>query len=124
MIKTLIISATLLVSSWATLADSAEQKSFRPPYTVEIYTALFCGFCEQVKERLEGLDIDYIEYGTVFSTSNHKEMLKRTYGEDGVPRIFLNNQYIGGFRQFQAISQHQLDLLAAGQPIQVMIREP
>lgn len=103
-------------------ADNYIKVELTPPYKVEIYSAIFCGYCEKVKSRLEQSGIVYTEHGTIFSSGNRNQMLERTNGEDGVPRIFINDHYIGGYREFNSISQDRLDLLASEQPVYVRVK--
>lgn len=83
-----------------------------PPYKVEIYTAIFCGHCKAAKNILKTHNIAYEEEGIIFNGKNHKEMLIRTFGEDGAPRIFINNWYIGTRRDLDEFTSETLSAIA------------
>ena len=83
-----------------------------PPYQVEIYTAIFCGHCKAAKKLLNTHNISYQEEGIIFNGKNHTEMLRRTFGEDGAPRIFINDLYIGTRRDLDEFPAETLSAIA------------
>ena len=98
------------------------QIEVNPPYKVEIYTAIFCGHCKAAKQLLDDAGIPYTEEGIIFNGKNHREMLSRTIGEDGAPRIFINNHYIGTRRDLDEFKAETLSAISSETPTRIRIK--
>jgi len=70
---------------------------------VEIYTGVFCGYCQRAKNLLESKGVDYTEYKTFMDASRRTEMVQRAGGRTSVPQIFIDGQHIGGSDELAAL---------------------
>ncbi|MCR1900122.1 glutaredoxin 3 [Irregularibacter muris] len=69
---------------------------------VEIYTWTFCPFCIRAKELFERKNTPYIEHIIDGDDKKKKELYEKT-NQDTVPFIFINDQFIGGYSDLQAL---------------------
>tara|TARA_R100000455_G_C6133406_1_gene29625 strand:- start:46 stop:444 length:399 start_codon:yes stop_codon:yes gene_type:complete len=122
--KTLLALSIAWVALQANLSSETIYREVEvvPPYKVEIYTALFCGHCKAAKKVLKSYKISYEEEGIIFNGKNHKEMLSRTFGEDGAPRIFINNWYIGTRRDLDQFTSETLSAIADDQATVIRVK--
>lgn len=64
----------------------------------ELYTWKFCPFCMDAKKLLDKKGISYKEHNIENDGAKKKELLKNT-GQDTVPYVFLDGEFIGGYDQ-------------------------
>lgn len=64
----------------------------------ELYTWKFCPFCVNAKQLLERKGIEYEEHCIDKDQSKKQELLDKT-GQDTVPYIFIDGEFIGGYDQ-------------------------
>ena len=71
-------------------------------YKVVVYTKNGCGYCEKTKEFLSKCkNVDLIcKDNSTFNKKNHNS----TYIRDTVPKIFINETYIGGWSELENVS--------------------
>ena len=113
-----------LLASNLSSETSYKEVEVNPPYTGEIYTAVFCGHCKIAKKKLQENGIPFKEEGIIFNGGNHKEMLRRTFGEDGAPRIFVNNWYIGTRSDLDSFAPATLKAIAENRPTKIVVKVP
>ena len=102
-----------------------EEVSTEAPYNVEIYSYLFCSTCKQAKSILASHKIKYDTHHIVFSGSTEAEMLKRSFGEEGAPRVFINNHYVGSLAALQELEKKGvLEAIGKGEATQLTVRKP
>lgn len=124
--KVFILFVTLLVVnvSFSQTKFVKKEISLKAPYVVEVYTMPFCGHCKVVESKLKTYNISYVEKNIFLSKKLQAEMRKRSHGEEGTPRIFINDHYIGGRKDFDQLNDATLMKLAKGQPITINIKVP
>lgn len=69
--------------------------------TAIVYSKPFCPYCERAKMLLKAKDVDVTEISAVDA---REELVEKVTNETGqaprtVPQIWLNGQYIGGFKE-------------------------
>lgn len=119
--KTCILAFFLIAFSLCYSQTKFETKEIHvsPPYKIEVYTMPFCGHCKVVESRLKKNDISYDAINIFLSKKSHKEMIEKSLGEDGTPRIFINDYYIGGRRDFDKINETILKKIALNEPVKI-----
>ena len=70
---------------------------------IEIYTGPSCYFCDMAKKLLNKKSMKFIEISLEDEPFKREEMLKRTNGNFTVPQIFIDNKYIGGFKELNLL---------------------
>ncbi len=124
----LIILASLLGSFAFGEPNSklvTEEISTKAPYNVEVYSYLFCSTCKQAKSILASHNIKYDTYHIIFSGSTEEEMRKRTFGEQGAPRVFINDHYVGSLAALQKLDKKGvLEAIGKGEATQLTVRKP
>ena len=71
---------------------------------IEIYTGPICTYCDRAKDLLVNKGLEFIEIELSKYPERREEMLSRTGGKKTVPQIFINNQFIGGFRELRNLN--------------------
>lgn len=72
---------------------------------VIVYTSTYCGFCNAAKSLLQSKGLDFEE---IDLTSDHElrlQVSEKAGGYRMVPMIFIDDQFIGGFQELQALDQ-------------------
>lgn len=62
---------------------------------VELYTWSYCPYCKKAKEILDDKGIPYSETVIDGNDAKKQELYKKT-GQNTVPYIFINEEFIGG----------------------------
>jgi glutaredoxin 3 len=62
---------------------------------IEIYTNVYCAYCQRAKELLRIKGMDFTEYDITDDQLKAVEMLQRSR-QQKVPRIFINDTLVGG----------------------------
>lgn len=70
---------------------------------VEIYTGMFCGYCERAKRLLKQKGVDYIEISVDTSADERMRMVERAGGRRTVPQIFIDGVHVGGSDELHAL---------------------
>ena len=72
---------------------------------VEIYTTMFCGYCERAKRLLKQKGVDYIEIPVDTDADKRERMLARAGGRRTVPQIFIDGVHVGGSDELHALDR-------------------
>ena len=84
---------------------------------IEIYTKVYCAYCQRVKELLRIKGVEYIEYDITDDQHRAVEMQQRTQ-QLTIPGIFINDTPIGGCADlFDLDETGALDALLGLQPV-------
>jgi len=75
-----------------------------------IYTKSACPFCVSAKQLLEMKNIPYTEIN-IESEGNLKVLMEVVPGAKTVPQIFIDNEYVGGFKQLKERFDNERTLL-------------
>ena len=79
---------------------------------IEIYTTMFCGYCQRAKHLLKKKGVDFEEIDISLKPSQHPVMIKRADGNSTVPQIFIDDENIGGCDELYELEQDgKLDVL-------------
>ncbi|MFN3448958.1 MAG: glutaredoxin 3 [Roseococcus sp.] len=82
---------------------------------VEIYTTLFCPYCERAKALLDRKGVAYEEHDAPHGSAARREAIARSGGRSTVPQIFIDGQPIGGCDDLLALERAgRLDSLLTG----------
>jgi len=81
---------------------------------IEIYTQLFCPYCERAKALLEKKGVAFEELDAPHGSQARKDAIARSGGRSTVPQIFIDGQPIGGSDDLAALERAgKLDALLA-----------
>lgn len=69
---------------------------------VELYLWTYCPFCVRAKELLEEKNIPYREV-VLDGDDEKKRALYEKTGQNTVPFIFINGDFIGGYTELKAL---------------------
>ena len=72
---------------------------------VEIYTTMFCGYCDRAKRLLKQKGVDYIEIPVDTDAEQRERMLARANGRRTVPQIFVDGVHVGGSDELHALDR-------------------
>lgn len=68
---------------------------------VEIYSTELCGYCDMAKKLMEKHEMSYTEYKIGSKGITKETLLERIPNARTVPQIFIDNELIGGFTEFE-----------------------
>jgi glutaredoxin 3 len=81
---------------------------------IEIYTQLFCPYCERAKALLGKKGVTFQELDAPHGSQARKDAITRSGGRSTVPQIFIDGQPIGGSDDLAALERAgKLDALLA-----------
>jgi len=81
---------------------------------VEIYTILYCPYCQEAKELLSRKGVSFNEIDVSGNRERRKEMIQRANGRSTYPQIFIGAIHVGGFDELYALDEAgRLDALLA-----------
>ncbi|WP_376100434.1 glutaredoxin 3 [Roseomonas sp. CCTCC AB2023176] len=81
---------------------------------VEIYTQVFCPYCERAKALLDRKGVAYQELDAPNGSEARRTARERSGGRTTVPQIFIGGQAIGGCDDLMALDRAgKLDPLLA-----------
>jgi glutaredoxin 3 len=81
---------------------------------VEIYTTLFCPYCERAKALLGRKGVAYVEHDAPHGSQARKDAIARSGGRTTVPQVFINGAAVGGSDDLAALERAgKLDVLLA-----------
>ena len=80
---------------------------------VTIYTGPLCSFCDAAKRLLTRNKVEYKEINIATVDGAMDEMIKKANGKRTIPKIFFNEQHIGGYDEARALEKENklLELL-------------
>lgn len=88
------VAIVLLLALRATTPDLAAS-DFSQEHEIVIFTAPWCGVCDQAKRHLDRHGVDYLELDIEASTAA-RQQFKKAAGR-GVPLAYFGEQRISGF---------------------------
>ncbi|XP_067051078.1 uncharacterized protein [Acropora muricata] len=74
---------------------------------VIIFSITGCPFCMRAKDKMQKLGIEYMDINLDTYPERRGEAKKRS-GRNTVPQIFFNNKHIGGFDDFDKLTESEL----------------
>lgn len=81
---------------------------------IEIYTQVFCPYCDRARALLEKKGVAFQEFDAPRGSQARKDAIERSGGRMTVPQIFINGQAIGGSDDLSALERAgKLDALLA-----------
>ena len=81
---------------------------------VQIYTTLFCPYCERAKALLTKKGVAFEELDAPHGSQHRKDAIARSGGKTTVPQIFIDGRAIGGSDDLSALERAgKLDPLLA-----------
>jgi glutaredoxin 3 len=72
---------------------------------VEIYTTMFCGYCQRAKALLKSKGVEFTEIPVDMDAGLRQAMTERAGGRYTVPQIFIDGQPIGGSDELAALDR-------------------
>jgi len=79
---------------------------------ITMYSGDPCPYCGAAKALLKSKNIEIEEFDIWRDAAKAKEMLQRTNGKRTIPQMFINDYYIGGNDDLQALNRNgELDKL-------------
>ena len=72
---------------------------------VEIYTQLFCPFCERAAGLLTKKGVPFQEIDAPAGSAARREARERSGGRTSAPQIFIDGQHIGGCDELVALDR-------------------
>jgi glutaredoxin 3 len=72
---------------------------------VEIYTTMFCGYCERAKRLLKSKGVAYDEIAVDMDADQRDRMVTRAGGRRTVPQIFIDGAHVGGCDELYALDR-------------------
>jgi glutaredoxin 3 len=81
---------------------------------VEIYTQVFCPYCDRARALLERKGVEFQEFDAPRGSQARKDATDRSGGRTTVPQIFIDGKPIGGSDELSALDRAgKLDALLA-----------
>jgi glutaredoxin 3 len=81
---------------------------------VEIYTTVFCPYCERAKALLARKSVAFEEVDAPHGSAARHSAIERSGGRTTVPQIFIDGRAIGGSDELAALERAgKLDALLA-----------
>jgi glutaredoxin 3 len=82
---------------------------------VVVYTTPFCSYCASAKALLRRKGVAFTEINVAGAPERRAEMVKRAYGRNTVPQIFIGATHVGGCDDLYELDEAgNLDPLLAG----------
>ena len=72
---------------------------------VEIYTAMFCGYCILAKRLLKKKGVAFEVIDVTFKPAERRRMEKRANGRHTLPQVFINGRSVGGCDDLYALDK-------------------
>jgi glutaredoxin len=97
-VSPILILALLAAVVWALLSTSASSLKARdisPEHDVVMFSAEWCGYCDQARAYLERQQVNFLEIDIDSSTEANQQW--RDAGGRGVPLTFIGQQRMAGF---------------------------
>lgn len=78
---------------------------------IEIYTKLYCAYCQRAKDLLRIKGVPFVEYDITDDQLRAAEMQRRSQ-QQRVPKIFINDTLVGGcIELFDLNERGELDIM-------------
>jgi len=90
------------------LKMSPERKELKGEITV--FSIIGCPFCIRTKGKLEDMGLPFLDINLDKFKGARQLMVEKT-GRKTVPQIFFNDKHIGGWSNFNGLSEEELDAL-------------
>ena len=82
---------------------------------VEIYTTVFCPYCDRAKALLSRKGVSFEEVDAPHGSAARRTAIERSGGRTTVPQIFVGGRAVGGSDELAALERDgKLDALLAG----------
>lgn len=82
---------------------------------VEIYTTIFCPYCDRARALLTKRGIAFTEFDAPHGSQARKDAISRSGGRTTVPQVFINGESIGGSDDLTALDRAgKLEAMLAG----------
>lgn len=82
---------------------------------VEIYTTVFCPYCDRAKALLSRKGVSFEEVDAPHGSAARRTAIERSGGRTTVPQIFIGGRAVGGSDELAALERDgKLDALLAG----------
>ena len=72
---------------------------------VTIYTGPLCNFCDAAKRLLTRNNVEYKEINIATVDGAMDEMITKASGKRTIPKIFFDDQHIGGYDEVRALEK-------------------
>ena len=72
-----------------------------------VWSNVGCSYCEQAKNLLKTKDIEVEERNIALGTWTVQQLQEAVPGARTVPQIFLNDEYVGGYKELETKLQEQ-----------------
>ena len=72
---------------------------------ITIYTGPLCNYCEAAKRLLTRNNVVYNEINIATVDGAIDEMIKKANGKRTIPKIFFDEQHIGGYDEVRALEK-------------------
>ncbi len=72
---------------------------------IEIYTQLFCPYCERAVYTLTRKGVPFREIPAQHGSPERAESIERSGGRTSVPQIFIDDRHIGGCDELLALDR-------------------
>jgi glutaredoxin 3 len=63
---------------------------------IDIYTILYCPYCQEAKELLSSKGVTFHEIDATGNRDIRKQMIERANGRSTYPQIFIGATHVGG----------------------------
>ncbi len=70
---------------------------------IEIYTTIFCPYCQAAKALLRKKGVEYTEVDVSYDPEARRKMTERAGGRRSVPQIFIGAAHVGGSDDLHAL---------------------
>jgi glutaredoxin 3 len=81
---------------------------------IDIYTILYCPYCQEAKELLSSKGVTFHEIDATGKRDIRKQMIERANGRSTYPQIFIGATHVGGCDDLYALdTAGKLDPLLA-----------
>lgn len=72
---------------------------------IEIYTQMFCPYCERAVHTLTKKGVAFKEIPAQHGSAEREEAYSRSGGRTSVPQIFIDGRHIGGCDELLALDR-------------------
>jgi glutaredoxin 3 len=97
-------TAKLLVTYNAETSKSSSTSIIKNNLKILIYSKSTCVYCTRAKDLLDKNSIPYQAIDLNSNVDLHQKLAAKT-GQNTVPYVFVNDQFIGGFSQLKSMEE-------------------
>ena len=69
-----------------------------------VYSTTYCPYCVRAKNLLQSKGIEFEEIDLSHNEALKQKIMQQT-GLRTVPQIFIDNQFVGGYQELEALNQ-------------------